>query len=677
MEGRTLSLSAYDDLVASASVHQLPGGKPLTGLQVAMKEHADNTLGALPEERQDIARRIFIRLVDFGEGRPATRRRQPVWALGDAEDPLFGETLQHLQHNRLLTSGGGDKGKNGWVDLAHDALIEGWPKLHGWVNQLRTAEQTRRRLESMAGDWIRLKEQGGGLFDEVELREAQEWLKSPDSEEVGGASEALLELMTASQRAKQQRADRERREARFRMVAAEAITFLVIAALAIGLWFSMRMAQQERQAAAVQGTLAAEAELERDRANEQADIATSRGLAGQAMANRDSQPELARLLSVEAFRWADTADARNSLLSLLQWELEQGVADLEPLDQPMGRTRPVWAVAFSPDGLTLAAVGQQALLWNITTGERLKSLTPCGSGGLFSVAFSPDGQRLASGGYDGTICVWNTVTEERLELLGGHPGRVMGLAFSRDGQLLASAGEGAGVVLWDVSAGQRHGQPLKTDSLGVWAVAFHPTDPVLASSDTGGKVILWDIATGKRIGEFLPGGETSITAVAFDPKGDTLVAAGARGSIFVWDVATRQQVGQPLLGQQASDGALALSQDGRLLAAGDREGNVYLRDVATRRLLGMPFKGEGPVSGVAFSPDGQVLASGAGDGTIMLWNVNPQSWQDRACRLANRNLTQSEWELFIGVDVPYACTCPALPPGEGAPADACQEEDQP
>ena len=155
------------------------------------------------------------------------------------------------------------------------------------------------------------------------------------------------------------------------------------------------------------------------------------------------------------------------------------------------------------------------------------------------------------------------------------------------------------------------------------------------------------------------------------------MAAGARGSIFVWDVATRQQVGQPLLGQQASDGALALSQDGRLLAAGDREGNVYLRDVATRRLLGKPFTGQMSVSGVAFSPDGQVLASGAGDGTLMLWDVNPLSWQDRACRLATRNLTQSEWELFIGVDVPYACTCPDLPPGEGAPADACQEEDQP
>lgn len=32
------------------------------------------------------------------------------------------------------------------------------------------------------------------------------------------------------------------------------------------------------------------------------------------------------------------------------------------------------------------------------------------------------------------------------------------------------------------------------------------------------------------------------------------------------------------------------------------------------------------------------------------------------------------WHYFLS-DKPYRCTCPNLPPGEGAPADACEEQD--
>ena len=58
------------------------------------------------------------------------------------------------------------------------------------------------------------------------------------------------------------------------------------------------------------------------------------------------------------------------------------------------------------------------------------------------------------------------------------------------------------------------------------------------------------------------------------------------------------------------------------------------------------------------------LASGSPDNTIILWDVNPKSWQEIACHIANRNLTPAEWAKFIGRDTPYTRTCPDLPQGQ-------------
>jgi hypothetical protein len=66
--------------------------------------------------------------------------------------------------------------------------------------------------------------------------------------------------------------------------------------------------------------------------------------------------------------------------------------------------------------------------------------------------------------------------------------------------------------------------------------------------------------------------------------------------------------------------------------------------------------------GLAFSPNGMVLVAGSRQGAIHLWDLALRTWPSRACRLANRNLTQQEWRQYLG-DLPYQKTCPALPAG--------------
>jgi WD40 repeat protein len=67
----------------------------------------------------------------------------------------------------------------------------------------------------------------------------------------------------------------------------------------------------------------------------------------------------------------------------------------------------VVAVTFAPDGGTLAvAVGREVQLWDTATGRCLHRLTGH-EGKVLCLAYAPDGARLASGGYDGTVRLWD------------------------------------------------------------------------------------------------------------------------------------------------------------------------------------------------------------------------------------------------------------------------------
>jgi WD40 repeat protein len=142
-------------------------------------------------------------------------------------------------------------------------------------------------------------------------------------------------------------------------------------------------------------------------------------------------------------------------------------------------------------------------------------------------------------------------------------------------------------------------------------------------------------------------------------------------TIRLWNVATRQPFGPPLTGHTKTVVSVAFSADGKLLASGSDDTSVRLWDVATRQPLGPALTGHTrSVESVAFSADGKLLTSGSDDKTLRSWDVSFDSWQARACRIANRNFTRTEWEQYIGDIEPYRATCPRLPLEEKAAVEA-------
>jgi RNA polymerase sigma factor (sigma-70 family) len=150
----------------------------------------------------------------------------------------------------------------------------------------------------------------------------------------------------------------------------------------------------------------------------------------------------------------DTAGNRKILI----WDLATG----REAQRPVTRLGYNGSLAFSPDSRLVAATtghsseGEDTLrlqVWEVATGKEFAGFVNAKGKGLGPAVFSPDGRMLATGGWDGTILLWELATRRQRWQFKGHEDslpRLDGVAFSPDGRALAAASGDAPVYLWDV-----------------------------------------------------------------------------------------------------------------------------------------------------------------------------------------------------------------------------------
>jgi WD40 repeat protein len=345
------------------------------------------------------------------------------------------------------------------------------------------------------------------------------------------------------------------------------------------------------------------------------------------------------------------------------------------------------AVAFSPDSRLLAlALGQQGRgtieVWDLrpdTGTEHMLVATYDQDSQVSAIAFSPDGLTLAAATDSGTISLWDPTSQAPLATF-PHERQVTSVAFSPDGTLLAAGTTGVrttqiegpngplevgapiwSVELWDPATGNHVATLSDNRDTGLFpALAldiFNPATPVAFSPDgsllangfaygySGALVHLWDPHSHQLVAtltdEVAPADDPVwARTVAFSPDGRILAAGGVGGSGFLWDLANRQQAAT--FGTTSEYGdmtSVAFSPDGTLLANGDTqrtgEYNVDCWSVGTGDLAAfngclLPVEDEqgetvgigahrSQINSVAFSPDGTLLAAGDHDGALWIY----------------------------------------------------------
>lgn len=130
--------------------------------------------------------------------------------------------------------------------------------------------------------------------------------------------------------------------------------------------------------------------------------------------------------------------------SIKLWDVASGVEKAE-LD---GHKNPVFHVVFSPTEPKLASSdGVMLKLWDLTTNKPLQELDH-GS----AIAFSPDGRTLAVADHDKKIELWDVDNWQKKQTLEG-TADAMSMFFSPDGSRLAGVGADGTVTFWDMVNG--------------------------------------------------------------------------------------------------------------------------------------------------------------------------------------------------------------------------------
>lgn len=188
------------------------------GIWGSLVQTAETVYRGLKSEEQLWARHIFLQLIEVGEGAQETRRqiskddllissdtitdtesnpKRIAWGTRmppdqfPFENPIIKSVLTTLVNARLIVI---DLGS---VKIAHEALVQKWPRLRHWLDESRESLKIHRQLSQDAQKWVEVGRNNSFLYRGARLAQILDWVNSNST----NLNEIEKQFIAASERA--------------------------------------------------------------------------------------------------------------------------------------------------------------------------------------------------------------------------------------------------------------------------------------------------------------------------------------------------------------------------------------------------------------------------------------------------------------------------------------------
>lgn len=593
------------------------------GVTGALARSGEDALLALPADARGVARPLLLRLAATSSTGQAVRRRLPMAELdldGDDGD-LRRQVVETFVQRRLLSVDADS------LDVTHEALLTGWPRLAGWLAEDAASRAVRTHLTPEARAWDEAGRPEDRLYRGARLSAAQEWASRSDADLAPVERDFVQASLAHGQAELEQARDQARREK-----AASRRTRRFAAVLAVTVVVTLTA-----------GAMAVQGRREADRSASAARLSAVRAEADRlaaASANASSL-DLSLLLAAQAYRTSATPQTEDGLLAAVV-----GHRQVSGVYRTDGLAR---RIAVGGQGRTLYAHGEgQVVSWDLRTRAPTvvdsydsdeafpTDVDVGGTGGGDVVAVVRPRQ---PGAPSSTLRVLRPDGSTRWVLgeaeLGGWP---VVAEFTGDGdELLVDTVRGYGgaspvgqyVLVDTVSGSARPVGPAEPFPQNIYydpyvkAIAEDAGTATYAtvSDELGDRVFALDVATGSSTRMESDGHDT--VGSSFAPVVGGVVELAEDSSVYWYpegSATSTQQLSSHLSRAQAA----ATDASGRVLVTGGTDRRVVVHDLVDSQWVPREvLTGHtGTIREVAVSPDGRRAFSTGDDRTIIEWDLS-------------------------------------------------------
>ncbi len=556
----------------------------LGGLDGAITRRAEDVFTALSAPAQQAFPHVLASLVTMND---VTATSRPARRNDIGLDPHAQEVIRaYTQANLFVTDV--NQGGEPVVAVAHEALINCWPRVQDWVQENKDFLRLNARIAQAAHLWRESGQEDGSLLPEGKpLAEAVDALRQRPRQldEI----EFVQRSITHARRRKRRRAG-------------------LAASVAILVFSVMLGAVLLRQS-------------QRKRAASEVDFATALGM----MERNEISGSLAYL--ADGMR---NNPANQGAIALTVSELHDFMLPVLVLQHG----DEVQDASFSRDGsrVVTASKDGSAQVWDADSGRPIGQPMKHADT-VHTAEFNEDGTLVVTASYDGMAQVWDARTGTALlrsPLRSPRSGnKVYSAKFSPDSRTVVTASSDGTAQVWDAHTGKQVGATMRHDrGKTVWVAVFNPAGTLVVTASADRTARVWDARTGMPV---LVSGKPvtlhhadEVNSAVFSPDGKWIVTTSDDGTARLWDARTFEPSGQVMKHEEPVNFA-SFSRDSEFVVTASSDHTARIWKVPSGVQVGVSMRHDGVVRSATFSADGTMVLTASYDRAAQVWDAQTGS----------------------------------------------------